>query len=96
MYLCTAYFVLIKIPVLHLHLSVVHLGSIKSILIESYFKSEASDRARWVYILTQCLARECFVYIFILFYTCVYLPCVFLLKICCFVIMGMFKNQNMD
>lgn len=45
MYLCTAYFVFINIPVLHLHLSVVHLGSIKSILIESYFKSEASDRA---------------------------------------------------
>lgn len=60
MYLCTAYFVFIKIPVLHLHLSVVRLGSITSILIESYFKSEASDRARWVYILTQCLARECF------------------------------------
>lgn len=83
MYLCTAYFVFINIPVLHLHLSVVHLGSIKSILIESYFKSEASDRARWVYILTQCLVRECFVYIFILFYTCVCIP-----SLC-------FSSQNM-
>lgn len=67
MYLCTAYFVFINIPVLHLHLSVVHLGSIKSILIESYFKSEASDRARWVYIYI-----DIFVYIFILFtYMCI-------------------------
>lgn len=52
--------------------SPVHLGSITSILIESYFKCETSDRARWVYILTQYLARECFVYIFILFtYMCI-------------------------